>query len=122
MNDLSTSMSFKDALERLENMRVKSTRPLIPPQILQEDLPLYVSHHYKSRSSLTYDVRTLNAAQTVLEGRFAIEKILHGDDDRLMVVVGYENIPFGVKFYISSIGADPVRSTMSPPPWSTRGS
>ncbi|KAG6866281.1 hypothetical protein C0991_006377 [Blastosporella zonata] len=35
-------MSFKDALSRLENSRVKSTRPLIPPQILQEDLPLYV--------------------------------------------------------------------------------
>jgi hypothetical protein len=38
------AISFKDALARLENKRVKSTRPLIPPQILQEDLPLYVSH------------------------------------------------------------------------------
>ncbi|KAG5634567.1 hypothetical protein H0H81_001513 [Sphagnurus paluster] len=66
------AMSFKDALSRLENSRVKSTRPLIPPQILQEDLPL-----------------TLLAAQTVLEGRLATEKILRGDDDRLMVVVGY---------------------------------
>jgi len=65
------AISFKDALARLENKRVKSTRPLIPPQILQEDLPL-----------------TFLAAQTVLEGRYAIENILHGDDDRLMVVVG----------------------------------
>jgi len=38
--DLNMAMSFKDALSRLENSRVKSTRPLIPPQILQEDLPL----------------------------------------------------------------------------------
>ncbi|KAJ7794127.1 hypothetical protein B0H14DRAFT_2923814 [Mycena olivaceomarginata] len=45
-------------------IRVKSTRPLIPPQILQEDLPL-----------------TLLAAHTV-------ENILKGDDDRLLVVVG----------------------------------
>ncbi|EGN97991.1 hypothetical protein SERLA73DRAFT_182804 [Serpula lacrymans var. lacrymans S7.3] len=65
------SIPFKDALQKLENRRVKSTRPLIPPQILQEDLPL-----------------TLLAAHTVLEGRCATENILRGDDDRLMVVVG----------------------------------
>lgn len=33
--------------------------------------------------------RTLLAAQTVLQGRFAVERILRGDDDRLLVVVGY---------------------------------
>lgn len=33
--------------------------------------------------------RTLLAANTVLEGRCGTEKILRGDDDRLMVVVGY---------------------------------
>jgi len=71
MSDLSMAMPFKEALYRLENRRVKSTRPLIPPQILQEDLPL-----------------TLAAAQTVIEGRQATENILRGDDDRLMVVVG----------------------------------
>lgn len=38
------AITFKDALAHLENKRVKSTRPLIPPQILQEDLPLYVFH------------------------------------------------------------------------------
>jgi len=65
------AMSFKDALFRLENSRVKSTRPLIPPQILQEDLPL-----------------TLLAAHTVLQGRLEVENILKGDDDRLLVVVG----------------------------------
>lgn len=36
------AMPFKDALSRLENKRVKLIRPLIPPQILQEDLPLWV--------------------------------------------------------------------------------
>ena len=69
--DLSMALPFKEALQRLENARVKSTRPLIPPQILQEDLPL-----------------TLLAANTVLQGRRATENIIRGDDDRLMVVVG----------------------------------
>lgn len=31
---------------------------------------------------------TLRAAQTVLQGRLDAEKILRGDDDRLLVVVG----------------------------------
>jgi 3-deoxy-7-phosphoheptulonate synthase len=39
------AIPFKEALQRLENRRVKSTRPLIPPQILQEDLPLCVLVH-----------------------------------------------------------------------------
>ncbi|EPQ54499.1 3-deoxy-7-phosphoheptulonate synthase, partial [Gloeophyllum trabeum ATCC 11539] len=64
-------ITLKDALQGLENRRVKLIRPLIPPQILQEDLPL-----------------TLSAAETVLEGRRATEAVLRGDDDRLMVVVG----------------------------------
>lgn len=40
--DLSMTLPYKEALHRLENRRVKATRPLIPPQILQEDLPLSV--------------------------------------------------------------------------------
>ncbi|KAI5896568.1 3-deoxy-7-phosphoheptulonate synthase [Schizophyllum commune H4-8] len=78
------AMPFKEALSRLENRRVKSTRPLIPPQILQEDLPL-----------------TLRAAQTVIEGRAAVERILRGDDDRLMVVVGpcsIHNVDAGLEY------------------------
>lgn len=31
---------------------------------------------------------TLHAAHTVLQGRLETERILHGDDDRLLVVVG----------------------------------
>ncbi|KAI0035200.1 3-deoxy-7-phosphoheptulonate synthase [Vararia minispora EC-137] len=65
------AIPFKEALARLENRRVKATRPLIPPQILQEDLPL-----------------SLGAAHTVLEGRKAVENILRGLDDRLVIVVG----------------------------------
>ncbi|KAH8104510.1 3-deoxy-7-phosphoheptulonate synthase [Cristinia sonorae] len=65
------ALTFREALSRLEDRRVKATRPLIPPQILQEDLPL-----------------TLAAAQTVIEGRRAAENILRSNDDRLLVVVG----------------------------------
>ncbi|KIJ28945.1 hypothetical protein M422DRAFT_37147 [Sphaerobolus stellatus SS14] len=64
------SIALKDA-HNISNRRVKSIRPLIPPQILQEDIPL-----------------SLLAANTVLEGRRAVEAILRGDDDRIVVVVG----------------------------------
>lgn len=37
------AITFKEALTKLDDRRVRATRPLIPPQILQEDLPLYVS-------------------------------------------------------------------------------
>ena len=40
-SDLNMALSFQEAMSRLEDRRVKATRPLIPPQILQEDLPLY---------------------------------------------------------------------------------
>ena len=83
------AMSFKDALARLENSRVKSTRPLIPPQILQEDLPLWITFHIPNSAAYILTlIRTLLAAQTVLQGRLSTENILKGDDDRLMVVVG----------------------------------
>ncbi|KAF8588749.1 3-deoxy-7-phosphoheptulonate synthase [Ramaria rubella] len=64
------SIPLKNALN-ITNRRVKSIRPLIPPQILQEDIPL-----------------SLLAANTVLEGRRAVEAILRGDDDRVIVIVG----------------------------------
>jgi 3-deoxy-7-phosphoheptulonate synthase len=84
------AIPFKEALQRLENRRVKSTRPLIPPQILQEDLPLCVSFTLIIPPlTLTSMSRSLGAAQTVLEGRKATEEIFRGADDRLIVVVGY---------------------------------
>ncbi|EJF63381.1 3-deoxy-7-phosphoheptulonate synthase [Dichomitus squalens LYAD-421 SS1] len=65
------SITVRDALAQLDDRRVKNIRPLIPPAILQEDLPL-----------------TLGAAETVLDGRKHTENILHSRDDRLLVVVG----------------------------------
>ncbi|KZT12001.1 3-deoxy-7-phosphoheptulonate synthase [Laetiporus sulphureus 93-53] len=65
------AITIREALDQLEDRRVKNIRPLIPPQILQEDLPL-----------------TLHAVQTVLEGRKTAENILRSNDDRLLVVVG----------------------------------
>lgn len=84
------AISFREALYRLEDRRVKATRPLIPPQILQEDLPLYVSCITATVPILTEytTTSTLSAAQTVLEARKAGENILRSNDDRLMVVVG----------------------------------
>ena len=48
-----------------------------------------MSHTYTRlwASVLTF-FSTLNAVQTVLEGRKATEDILHSKDDRLLVVVG----------------------------------
>ncbi|KAF8518108.1 hypothetical protein BU17DRAFT_48986 [Hysterangium stoloniferum] len=64
------SSPLKNA-QNIINRRVKSIRPLIPPQILQEDMPL-----------------SLLAANTVVEGRMAVEAILKGSDNRVVVIVG----------------------------------
>lgn len=59
------------ALNELDDKRIKGIKPLIPPQILMEDIPL-----------------TLKAAATIIEGRKAAENVIKGADDRLLVVVG----------------------------------
>lgn len=59
------------ALNELDDKRIKCIKPLIPPQILMEDIPL-----------------TLKAAQTIVSGRQSAENIIKGQDDRLLVVVG----------------------------------
>ena len=66
-----SSIASRDALNELDDRRIAGIKPLIPPQILMEDLPLSVS-----------------AAKTVSAGREAAGKILAGNDDRLLVVVG----------------------------------
>ncbi|EJD37224.1 3-deoxy-7-phosphoheptulonate synthase [Auricularia subglabra TFB-10046 SS5] len=66
-----SGITFKSATNELWNRRIKVIRPLIPPQILQEDYPL-----------------TLIAANTVIQGRRAAEGIIRGHDDRLVVIVG----------------------------------
>jgi hypothetical protein len=70
-NSMSTTFSDKKALNDLDDKRIKEIRPLIPPQILVEDIPL-----------------TLKAAQTIVEGRQSAESIIKGKDDRLLVIVG----------------------------------
>ncbi|GAN11791.1 phospho-2-dehydro-3-deoxyheptonate aldolase [Mucor ambiguus] len=64
-------MSAFSALNELDDKRIAHIKPLIPPQILMEDIPL-----------------TLKAAETILDGRQGAENIIHGKDDRLLVVVG----------------------------------
>lgn len=54
-----------------DDLRIEKVRPLIPPAILMENLPI-----------------TERASATVAESRQAIARTLRGDDDRLVVVVG----------------------------------
>ena len=56
---------------RTRDLRVDSIRPLLPPAILLEELPL-----------------TEAAAVTVSQGREEVAAILRGEDDRLVVIVG----------------------------------
>ena len=56
---------------RLRDVRIASIRPLVPPAILLEELPL-----------------TPAGAATVLRGRETVARVLGGQDDRLVVVVG----------------------------------
>ena len=58
-------------LERTRDLRVESLRPLIPPAILLEELPL-----------------TERGSETVARGREAVGRVLNGADDRLVIVVG----------------------------------
>ena len=53
------------------NLRIKSSRVVLPPIFLEEELPV-----------------TENASRTVFEARRQIVDILNGSDDRLIVVVG----------------------------------
>ena len=57
--------------ERMDDLRIGSTRPLITPWVLAEELPL-----------------SAPAAHTVAEGRSAIESILAGNDPRVLAIVG----------------------------------
>ncbi|KAG9077604.1 hypothetical protein FRC06_008804 [Ceratobasidium sp. 370] len=86
---MSQGVSVHDAVSQLHNRRVKNIRPLIPPQILTEELPLSVSFASQIRAANPLPLsRTLIEANTVISGRVATEAILRGDDDRIIVVVG----------------------------------
>jgi len=56
---------------RTRDLRVENIRPLLPPAILVEELPV-----------------SETASQTVSRGRDEVSKILWGADDRLIVIVG----------------------------------
>jgi 3-deoxy-7-phosphoheptulonate synthase len=58
-------------LHPTDDLRIDRIRPLISPEILMENLPL-----------------TERASTTVAEGREAVARVLRGEDDRLVVVVG----------------------------------
>jgi 3-deoxy-7-phosphoheptulonate synthase len=58
-------------LHRTDDLRIENLRPLISPAILMEDFPLSEA-----------------GSATVAEGREAVAKILSGQDDRLLVVMG----------------------------------
>jgi len=58
-------------LHDTDDLRIERVRPLIPPAILMENLPLSEA-----------------ASTTVTEGRAAITRVLRGQDDRLVVIVG----------------------------------
>jgi 3-deoxy-7-phosphoheptulonate synthase len=58
-------------LHATDDLRIERIRPLIPPAILMENLPLSEA-----------------ASTTVADGRAAITKVLRGQDDRLVVIVG----------------------------------
>jgi 3-deoxy-7-phosphoheptulonate synthase len=57
--------------QRTRDLRIESFRPLLPPAILLEELPL-----------------SERGSETVSRGRAAVARVLNGDDDRLVVVVG----------------------------------
>src|SRR5262249_44609817 len=65
-----------DPMPRTRDLRVEHFRPLIPPAILLEELPL------GERGSAT-----------VARGREQVSRVLNGEDDRLVVVVGPCSIP-----------------------------
>ncbi len=58
-------------MQRTYDLRVENYKPLLPPAILLEELPL-----------------SERGADTVARGRQDVARILRGEDDRLVVVVG----------------------------------
>ncbi|HYE91015.1 MAG TPA: 3-deoxy-7-phosphoheptulonate synthase [Terriglobales bacterium] len=58
-------------MQRTFDLRIESYKPLLPPAILLEELPL-----------------SDRAADTVSRGRQEVARILRGEDDRLVIVVG----------------------------------
>lgn len=81
---------------QIDDTRIAALRPLIPPAILLEDIPL-----------------TEKAASVVTDSRQHISNIFHGKDDRLVVVVGPCSIhdPEAAIEYVEKL--KPVADSMS---------
>lgn len=58
-------------MQKTDNLRIKTVRPLMPPALLIEELPL-----------------TDEMASRINQARIATKRIIHAEDDRLLVVVG----------------------------------
>ncbi len=70
INSMKTELTTHDTT-RIDDTRIGAVRPLITPALLEELLPVSAG------------------AQALVEGsRAAISRVLHGQDDRLIVVVG----------------------------------
>ena len=70
-NPVSKAKATTHDTTRIDDLRIKAVRPLLTPALLQEWLP------------------TPQAASDLVESsRAAISKVLHGQDDRLVIVVG----------------------------------
>lgn len=57
--------------QHTDDLKIDNVKPLIPPAVLMDELPL-----------------GNKASETVVNARSQTDSILHGDDDRLLVVVG----------------------------------
>jgi 3-deoxy-7-phosphoheptulonate synthase len=60
-----------DRLQKTDDLRIKEIKEVLSPEQIRREFPL-----------------TEKAAQTTYEARRAIHRILHGADDRLLVIVG----------------------------------
>ena len=60
-----------DRFQRTDDLRIKEIKELLSPDQVRRELPL-----------------TEKAAETTYEARRAVHRILHGADDRLLVIVG----------------------------------
>src|SRR4051812_11504939 len=58
-------------LHQTGDLRIKEIKELLPPERLLRDIPI-----------------SETAAQTTFETRQAVHRILHGADDRLLVIIG----------------------------------
>jgi len=71
MSGNNSQKNFNDSINELDNRRIDKIRPLIPPQILMEDIPL-----------------TEKSSATIANSRRELENAIDGKDDRLIVIVG----------------------------------